>query len=45
MRAKYEKQLRGKFNLSNFHDELLKDGSLPVLVLERKMDEWAATQK
>ncbi|MGY2131819.1 DUF885 domain-containing protein [Hymenobacter sp. HD11105] len=45
LRQKYEKQLGGKFNLSNFHDELLKDGVMPLAVLERKMDAWAATQK
>ncbi|QIL75542.1 DUF885 domain-containing protein [Hymenobacter sp. HDW8] len=45
LRAKYEKQLGSKFNLSNFHDELLKDGVMPLAVLERKMDAWAATQK
>jgi uncharacterized protein (DUF885 family) len=45
LRARYEKQLGSKFNLSNFHDELLKDGAMPLAVLERKMDEWAATQK
>ncbi|MGY2131820.1 DUF885 domain-containing protein [Hymenobacter sp. HD11105] len=45
LRARYEKQLGQKFSLRAFHDELLKDGSLPLLVLERKMDEWAASVK
>ena len=44
LRAKYEKQLGSKFNLSTFHDELLKDGSMPLAVLEKKMDAWAAKQ-
>ena len=44
LRAKYEKQLGAKFKLSNFHDELLKDGSMPLAVLEKKMDAWAAKQ-
>ena len=44
MRAKYEKQLGSKFKLSAFHDELLKDGSMPLAVLETKMDAWAAKQ-
>ena len=44
LRAKYEKQLGSKFKLSNFHDELLKDGSMPLAVLEKKMDAWAAKQ-
>ncbi|MGI4733559.1 MAG: DUF885 domain-containing protein [Janthinobacterium lividum] len=45
LRTKYEQQLGSKFKLSNFHDELLKDGSMPLAVLEKKMDAWAATQK
>ena len=44
LRAKYEKQLGSKFSLSNFHDELLKDGVMPLAVLETKMDAWAAKQ-
>ena len=44
LRAKYEKQLGSKFKLSAFHDELLKDGSMPLAVLEKKMDAWAAKQ-
>ncbi|MGI4741719.1 MAG: DUF885 domain-containing protein [Janthinobacterium lividum] len=45
LRAKYEKQLGSKFKLSDFHDELLRDGSMPLAVLETKMDAWAATVK
>ncbi|QIX60252.1 DUF885 domain-containing protein [Hymenobacter sp. BT18] len=45
LRSRYEKQLGSKFSLSNFHDELLKDGVMPLAVLERKMDAWAAAQK
>ncbi|MBJ6111457.1 DUF885 domain-containing protein [Hymenobacter sp. BT523] len=45
LRAKYEKQLGSKFSLSAFHDELLKDGSMPLAVLETKMDAWAARMK
>jgi uncharacterized protein (DUF885 family) len=45
LRTKYEKQLGSKFKLSDFHDELLKDGSMPLAVLEKKMDAWAASVK
>ncbi|MDO7854337.1 DUF885 domain-containing protein [Hymenobacter convexus] len=45
LRARYEKQLGSKFSLSNFHDELLKDGVMPLAVLETKMDAWAKTQQ
>ena len=41
MRTRYEKQLGNKFNLADFHDNILKDGALPLDVLETKMDEWA----
>jgi len=41
LRNKYEKSLGKKFNLAAFHDELLKDGNMPLNILERKMDEWA----
>ena len=44
LRTKYEQQLGDKFKLSAFHDAILKDGSLPLDVLEKKMDLWAAKQ-
>jgi uncharacterized protein (DUF885 family) len=45
LRDKYNKQLGGGFKLSAFHDEFLKDGCMPLDVLERKMDDWARKQK
>ncbi len=44
LRTKYEKQLGSKFSLSAFHDAILQDGSMPLAVLEKKMDAWAARQ-
>jgi len=44
LRAKYEKQLGTKFNIAAFHDEILKDGCMPLDVLEKKMDGWAGKQ-
>ncbi|HTL81632.1 MAG TPA: DUF885 domain-containing protein [Bacteroidia bacterium] len=41
LRAKYEKQLGSKFSLSDFHDEFLKDGVMPLDLIEQKMDRWA----
>ena len=41
LRSKYQQQLGSRFNLAAFHDELLKDGVMPLEVLERKMDAWA----
>ena len=40
MREKAEKALGPKFDIKAFHDEILRDGALPLDVLEVKMDEW-----
>lgn len=45
LRNKYQNELGGKFNLADFHDNILKDGALPLDILERKMDDWAMKQK
>ncbi len=45
LRDKYSKQLGSKFKLSAFHDELLKDGAMPLTTLGEKMDAWAAKQQ
>jgi uncharacterized protein (DUF885 family) len=38
-------QLGDKFSLSNFHDEVLAAGALPLDVLSTRIHEWVATQK
>jgi uncharacterized protein (DUF885 family) len=45
LRARYEKQLGKKFDLRAFHDEILAGGTMPLAVLEKRMDAWAAEQK
>ena len=45
LRTRYEKQLGKRFNLKVFHDELLAGGSMPLAILERHMDAWAARQR
>lgn len=45
LREEYAGQNRAHFSLSDFHDELLRDGVMPLAVLERKMDTWAANEK
>jgi len=45
LRARYTKQLGPKFSLRAFHDEILAGGSMPLAVLERKLDAWATRQK
>jgi uncharacterized protein (DUF885 family) len=44
LRAKAEKRLGAKFDIRAFHDELLKDGTLPLDLLEAKMDAWIESQ-
>lgn len=44
LRNKYTQQLGSKFNLAKFHDAILKDGCMPLNVLEAKMEEWAKRQ-
>jgi uncharacterized protein (DUF885 family) len=44
LRKKYEAALGKAFNLAEFHNEVLKDGSLPLSVFEAKMDQWAASK-
>jgi uncharacterized protein (DUF885 family) len=45
LREKYSKQLGDKFKLSDFHDEFLKDGCMPLNILEKKMNDWALRQR
>jgi uncharacterized protein (DUF885 family) len=44
IRAKAEKELGAKFDIRVFHDELLRDGALPLDLLEAKMDAWIDRQ-
>jgi uncharacterized protein (DUF885 family) len=44
LRTRYTKDLGDRFNLSAFHDEVLKDGCLPLDVFERKMKVWELNQ-
>jgi uncharacterized protein (DUF885 family) len=41
LRTKYEKELGSRFKLSDFHDEVLRDGVMPLESLEQKLDSWA----
>ena len=43
-RKKYTDQLGAKFNRASFHDEVLKDGCVPLNILHEKMAEWAKGQ-
>ena len=43
-RKQYSEQLGAKFNLASFHDEVLKDGCVPLSILHEKMSDWAKKQ-
>ena len=44
LREKYTQMLGSKFSLAAFHDEFLKDGCMPLEIIEKSMDEWAKKQ-
>lgn len=44
LRARAEQALGAKFNLRDFHDEILSHGSVPLGVLEAAFDRWLAAQ-
>ena len=41
LRNKYSNQLGSKFNIGEFHDQVINDGSMPLALLEQKLDKWA----
>ncbi|MHC9084558.1 DUF885 domain-containing protein [Luteimonas sp. RIT-PG2_3] len=45
LRARAEQALGDKFDIRQFHAEVLKDGAVPLGVLEAKIDRWIAAQK
>ncbi|HEU4370734.1 MAG TPA: DUF885 domain-containing protein [Methylomirabilota bacterium] len=45
LRQKAEAALGSAFDVRAFHDELLRDGALPLSVLEAKVNRWVARQK
>ena len=44
LRRKYQAALGERFDVRDYHWQVLKDGQLPFDVLEAKLDRWAATQ-
>ncbi len=45
LRQRAEKALGKKFDVRKFHDEVLKDGAMPLEVLEAKIDRWIAASR
>ena len=44
LRERAKAKLGGRFNLKDYHDQVLSDGALPLHLLEAKMDRWIAAQ-
>jgi uncharacterized protein (DUF885 family) len=40
LRARAQQQLAGRFDIRGFHTEILKDGAMPLDLLEAKMNAW-----
>jgi uncharacterized protein (DUF885 family) len=45
IRHRAEQLLGSDFDVREFHDELLKDGAMPLGILETKMNRWVAAQQ
>ncbi|HEX8213863.1 MAG TPA: DUF885 domain-containing protein, partial [Allosphingosinicella sp.] len=45
LRARAEKALGPRFDIRQFHEQVLMTGALPLTVLEQKIDDWIAAQK
>ncbi len=45
LRARAEKKLGRKFDVREFHDEVLKYGPVPLAILEENIDGWIAAKK
>ena len=45
LRARAESELGDSFNIKAFHDEILNSGSLPLALLEEKIDRWINSLK
>ncbi|HEY5823008.1 MAG TPA: DUF885 domain-containing protein [Cyclobacteriaceae bacterium] len=45
LRTKAETALGDKFSIKEFHNQVLNSGSLPLILLEKKIDGWIAKEK
>jgi uncharacterized protein (DUF885 family) len=44
IRARAQQSLGGRFEVRDFHSEILKDGAMPMDILEAKMKAWMDAQ-
>lgn len=44
-RAKYTAELGERFDIASFHDEVLKDGCVPLAILKEKLADWSQREK
>ncbi len=45
LRAKAQAELGDQFDIGKFHNQVLESGSLPLELLERKIEKWISTTK
>ena len=45
LREKAETELGDDFDIRGFHDAVLGGGAMPLTLLERRIDQWIATEK
>jgi uncharacterized protein (DUF885 family) len=45
LRSKAQQELGDKFKLTDFHDVVLQNGSMPLMILERVVDQYIAAKK
>ena len=45
LKAKAKKELGGKFDVREFHNQILGTGALPLAILEKKIDRWIEVSK
>jgi uncharacterized protein (DUF885 family) len=45
LRDKAKAALGDKFDIREFHDQVLDTGALPLTVLEEKIDRWIASKR
>lgn len=45
LKAKAQQELGAKFDIREFHNQVLNTGALPLSVLEKKIDDWIAASK